>query len=74
MVMRKVTPVAERPARRDTANYGEQMSATDFHQLLAEKHRLLADGATGTTFFAMGLQSGDAPELWNVDHPERVEA
>ena len=33
---------------------------------------LLADGATGTTFFAMGLQSGDAPELWNVDYPERV--
>ena len=20
----------------------------------------------------MGLQSGDAPELWNVDYPERV--
>jgi 5-methyltetrahydrofolate--homocysteine methyltransferase len=43
-----------------------------FDQLLAEKPTLLADGATGTTFFAMGLQSGDAPELWNVDYPERV--
>jgi 5-methyltetrahydrofolate--homocysteine methyltransferase len=32
----------------------------------------LADGATGTTFFGMGLQSGDAPELWNTDFPERV--
>jgi 5-methyltetrahydrofolate--homocysteine methyltransferase len=43
-----------------------------FEQLLGEKDILLADGATGTSFFAMGLQSGDAPELWNVDFPERV--
>ncbi len=43
-----------------------------FEQLLAEKSFLLADGATGTTFFSMGLQSGDAPELWNTDHPDRV--
>jgi 5-methyltetrahydrofolate--homocysteine methyltransferase len=41
-------------------------------KLLGEKRVLLADGATGTTFFAMGLQSGDAPELWNSDFPERV--
>ena len=43
-----------------------------FEKLLGEKSTLLADGATGTSFFAMGLQSGDAPELWNVDYPERV--
>jgi 5-methyltetrahydrofolate--homocysteine methyltransferase len=43
-----------------------------FEKLLGEKSTLLADGATGTTFFSMGLQSGDAPELWNVDYPERV--
>ena len=43
-----------------------------FEKLLAEKSTLLADGATGTTFFKMGLQSGDAPELWNTDHPDRV--
>ncbi len=43
-----------------------------FEQLLEEKQVLLADGATGTTFFGMGLQSGDAPELWNTDFPERV--
>ena len=41
-------------------------------KLLGEKDVLLADGATGTTFFGMGLQSGDAPELWNSDFPERV--
>lgn len=43
-----------------------------FEKLLGEKATLLADGATGTTFFGLGLQSGDAPELWNVDFPERV--
>jgi 5-methyltetrahydrofolate--homocysteine methyltransferase len=32
----------------------------------------MADGATGTTLFNMGLSSGDAPELWNVDHPDRI--
>src|SRR4051812_33710013 len=34
---------------------------------------LLADGATGTNYFRMGLDAGEAPELWNVDHPERVQ-
>lgn len=43
-----------------------------FEKLLAEKQVLLADGATGTNLFAMGLQSGDAPELWNIDHPQRI--
>ena len=43
-----------------------------FEKRLQEKTTLLADGATGTNFFAMGLQSGDAPELWNVDFPDRV--
>ena len=42
--------------------------------LLAERGWLLADGATGTALFNMGLQAGDPPELWNVDHPDRVEA
>ena len=40
--------------------------------LLAEKGVLLADGATGTNYFAMGLTAGDPPEMWNVDHPDRV--
>ncbi len=42
--------------------------------LLNEKGVLLADGATGTNFFNMGLLSGDAPELWNEDAPEKVTA
>jgi 5-methyltetrahydrofolate--homocysteine methyltransferase len=40
--------------------------------LLQTRDWLLADGATGTTLFNMGLQSGDAPELWNVEHPDRI--
>ena len=40
--------------------------------LLKENGVLLADGATGTNLFNMGLVSGDAPELWNEDHPERI--
>ena len=41
-------------------------------RLLADREWLLADGATGTNLFNMGLSSGDAPEFWNVDHPDRI--
>lgn len=40
--------------------------------LLAERGHLIADGAMGTNLFALGLETGDSPELWNVDHPDRV--
>lgn len=43
-------------------------------KLLDEKDVLLADGATGTNLFNMGLMSGDAPELWNVDEPKKITA
>ncbi|MGI9374249.1 MAG: betaine--homocysteine S-methyltransferase [Hyphomicrobiales bacterium] len=43
-----------------------------FLELLSERDWLLADGATGTNFFKKGLGAGDPPELWNIDHPERV--
>ena len=45
-----------------------------FSELLAKKGTLLADGATGTTLFDMGLTSGDAPELWNTDEPDKIRA
>ena len=41
-------------------------------KLLEEKGALLADGATGTNLFNMGLMSGDAPEMWNTDEPEKI--
>ncbi|MEL6422914.1 MAG: homocysteine S-methyltransferase family protein, partial [Pseudomonadota bacterium] len=41
-------------------------------ELLKERSWLLADGATGTNLFAMGLESGDPPEEWNINHVDRV--
>ena len=41
-------------------------------RLLASREFLLADGATGTNLFNMGLASGEPPEMWNVDHPDRI--
>ncbi len=40
--------------------------------LLAQRPWLLADGAMGSNLFERGLVSGDAPEFWNVDHPDRI--
>lgn len=47
---------------------------TSFADLCASRDWLLADGATGTNFFRSGLETGYPPELWNVEHPERVSA
>ena len=47
---------------------------TALSRLLETRDWLLADGATGTNLFNMGLSSGDAPELWNVDEPEKIKA
>ncbi|SVC22177.1 uncharacterized protein METZ01_LOCUS275031, partial [marine metagenome] len=41
-------------------------------ELVEEKGHLLADGAIGTNLFAMGLEPGHAPELWNIEQPENV--
>lgn len=35
---------------------------------------LLADGATGTNLFEVGLTSGMAPEIWNVEEPDKIRA
>lgn len=48
------------------------MPKISFTEALATRPWLLADGATGTNYFQMGLVSGDAPEMWNFEHPERV--
>lgn len=41
-------------------------------RLLNQKGVLLADGATGSNLFEVGLQTGDAPELWNDIHPDKI--
>lgn len=41
-------------------------------RLLAERDWLMADGATGTNLFNMGLSSGEPPEFWNTDRPDDI--
>lgn len=43
-------------------------------EFLRERGVLLADGATGTNLFEMGLVSGEAPETWLTLYPERIQA
>lgn len=50
----------------------QESSSNRFTHLLATKPWLLADGATGSNLFEVGLVSGDAPELWNTEHPEKI--
>ncbi|WP_371154339.1 betaine--homocysteine S-methyltransferase [Jannaschia sp. 2305UL9-9] len=43
-------------------------------KLLRDRDWLLADGATGTILFNMGLEAGDAPEFWNETEVAKVRA
>ena len=42
-------------------------------RMIESRDWILADGATGTNLFNMGLESGDAPEMWNETHPDRID-
>ena len=42
--------------------------------LLSKRDWLLADGATGTNLFNMGLESGDPPEFWNDTKADKIRA
>ena len=46
--------------------------ANSLTKLLETRDWLLADGATGTNLFNLGLEAGDAPEMWNVNKPENI--
>ena len=50
----------------------KQNMASKFHNLLAEKSYLVADGAIGTNLFGLGLETGYPPELWNVERPDDI--
>lgn len=56
----------------DAATSSTAAAANRFSHLLATRPWLLADGATGSNLFQVGLVSGDAPELWNFEHPDRI--
>ncbi len=48
------------------------MTKDALSSLLASRDWLMADGATGTNLFNMGLSAGEPPELWNVDRPDDI--
>ena len=48
------------------------MEKDPLSKLLATRDWLMADGATGTNLFNMGLSSGEPPELWNVDQADNI--
>ncbi len=50
----------------------EANPVTVLHDLVARKGFALIDGATGTELFARGLGSGDPPEAWNRDEPDKI--
>ena len=35
---------------------------------------LILDGGMGTMLQSQGLQPGGIPELWNLEHPEKITA
>jgi 5-methyltetrahydrofolate--homocysteine methyltransferase len=45
---------------------------TTWHELTGNGHAVLADGAMGTMLMANGLEFGDPPEVWNLEHPEII--
>lgn len=48
------------------------MSDGRISQLLGSERPILGDGAIGTMLQAAGLMPGQSPEIWNVEHPERM--
>jgi 5-methyltetrahydrofolate--homocysteine methyltransferase len=47
---------------------------SEWEAVLKRAGPVLADGAMGTMLFEAGLQFGDPPEAWNLEHPDRVQA
>jgi 5-methyltetrahydrofolate--homocysteine methyltransferase len=50
----------------------EHTAGTRWRELLGTDRPILADGAMGTMLFAQGLEFGDPPEVWNIDHPDVI--
>ena len=71
--MQQAKHVAARDVDHNVLNDDNNMTHS-IQELLQSRDWLLADGATGSNLFDVGLVSGDAPELWNVDHPDRIAA
>ena len=48
------------------------MSDNIINGALEKSGWILADGGIGTQLFDMGLQAGDAPELWNKTESKKI--
>ena len=57
-----------RPKLTNKRDYRDECIIQDYEK----SGYALLDGATGTNLFAKGLTTGDAPELWNVDQPDKI--
>ena len=56
-----------RQAHDQTVDRGREL-----RRRLQDREILVADGATGTQLMAAGLTPGTAPELWNIERPQRI--
>ncbi len=66
--------IARAAGRRQTAGFAREGGMGGIEAWLDGRDWLLADGATGTNLFAMGLTAGESPELWNETEPARIRA
>lgn len=68
------TDRVENPRLENVEKQSHVTTMNSFASLLQTQPYLLADGAIGTMLFDAGLARGVAPELWNVEEPEKVRA
>ncbi len=59
---------------RAVPDLSEDKMTDALSRMLQTREWLMADGATGTNLFNMGLSSGEPPELWNIDRPDNIRA
>ena len=61
-----------RSNERQDVNFqqGDSASMDVFEKM--KRHGLIFDGGMGSMLIDQGLQGGEAPELWNLTHPDRI--
>ena len=47
-------------------------NAMRMDEMLKLKKVLISDGALGTELMKLGLAAGECPEVWNIEHPDKV--
>ena len=52
---------------------GKDVTLIPKFKTLLEQAPVVTDGAWGTRLQQLGLKSGECPDSWNIDHPEKVE-